>query len=85
MSLARVFHDEEFVKSRQTEEKLDTISLRATSRSSVRLAPKIPTYVIHDLNNDIIRFKSSRGIIASITYNKVIIIKKVVYLSFLPY
>ena len=29
--------------------KLDTISLRATSRSSVRLVPKIPNYVIYDL------------------------------------
>ena len=75
-------HPHHFDKKRKRKKRLDTISLRATSRSSVRLAPKIPTYVIHDLNNDIIRFKSSRGIIASITYDKVIIIKKVVYLSF---
>ena len=42
---------------------LDTISLRATRRSSVRLTPKIPNYVIHDLDYDIIWSKSSRGII----------------------
>ena len=32
--------------------------VRATSRSSVRFAPKIPSYVILDLDNDRIRFKS---------------------------
>ena len=42
--------------------KLDTISLRATRRSSVGLAPKIPNYLIHDFGYDIIRSKSSRGI-----------------------
>ena len=35
---------------------------RATSRSSGQLAPKIPNYVIHDLNSDI-RSQSSRRII----------------------
>ena len=34
---------------------LDTISLRATSRSSVRLAPKIPNYVMCDPVNDIVQ------------------------------
>ena len=42
---------------------LDTTSLRPTSRSSVRLIPKTANYLIHDLDNDIIRPKSSRGII----------------------
>ena len=44
------------VKSSNKKKFLDTISLRATSRSSVRLAPKISSYVIHDLNIDRIRF-----------------------------
>ena len=43
--------------------KLDTISLRATNRSSVRLAPKIPNDVIHDLDHDLNKSQSSRGII----------------------
>ena len=43
--------------------KLDTNSLRATSRSSVRLAPKISNYVTHDFDVDIIRSQSSRGIV----------------------
>ena len=43
--------------------KLDTISLRATRRSSVRMASKLPNYVIHDFDNDIIRSHSSGGII----------------------
>ena len=38
---------------------LDTILLRATSRSSVRLAPKILNYILHDLNNDVMISKSS--------------------------
>ena len=42
---------------------LDTISLRATRRSSVRLALKIPNYLIPDLDNDIIRSQLSGGII----------------------
>ena len=42
---------------------LDKISLRATSRSSVGLAPKISNDVIHDLDNDLIKSQSSRGII----------------------
>ena len=52
-----------FIISSQTESKsfvvehrklkeLDTISLRATRRSSVRLAPKIPNYVINYVDYD---------------------------------
>ena len=37
------------------EKQLDTISLRATSRSSVRLAPKIPNYIVHVFDYDKIR------------------------------
>ena len=38
---------------------LDTILLRATSRSSVRLAPKIPNYIVHVFDYDKMRsFKS---------------------------
>ena len=66
--------------------KLDTISLRATRTSSVRLAPKIPNYVIHDFDYDFIRSKSSRGIIfASLTYNKVIFLKKLCFKISRPY
>ena len=38
---------------------LDTISLRATSRSSVRLAPKIPNYIVHVLDYDKTRYFKS--------------------------
>ena len=34
---------------------LDTILLRATSRSSVRLAPKIPNYIVHVFDYDKMR------------------------------
>ena len=43
--------------------KLDKISLRATSRSSVQLALKIYNYVMCDPDNDMIRVKSSGEII----------------------
>ena len=56
------FHYTCIYSERQMYIKLDTISLRATRRSSVGLAPKIPNYFIHDFGYDIIRFKSSRGI-----------------------
>ena len=43
--------------------KLNTTSLQATRRSSVRLTPKIPNYIIDDLDYNIVRSKSSREII----------------------
>ena len=51
----KLLSGKEKTQNKQIEKKLDTISLRATSRSSVRLDLKIPNYVIHDLDNDIIR------------------------------
>ena len=48
----------------------------SNDRSSVRLAPKIPSYVIHDLDNDRIRFNVKRKYFSSLTYYKIMRVKR---------